>query len=83
MLTSIWAEKTRRKQERRASKPRRKIALKSQYAREKQEGTFRLEWAVLNCFWRQGFTIRECADVLDESEDAIEFAIDMTFQNPR
>ena len=82
-MLNIWAEKARRKQERRASKPRRKNALRSQYAREKREGTFRLDWAVLNCHFRQGFTIRECADVLNESEDAIEFAIDMTIQNAR
>ena len=55
--------------------------LKTEYEAEKANGTFRLNWAVIQCHWRKGLTVGEMAKVLGEDERTIEFEIDIANQN--
>ena len=55
--------------------------LKTQYAKEKSEGTFRLNWAVIQCHFREKLTLLETSKVLGVDSDAICFEIDIARQN--
>ena len=55
--------------------------LKTEYEAEKANGTFRLNWAVIHCYWRKKLSLRETAFVLGVEERTIEFEIDIARQN--
>ena len=69
-----------RQAERRATKPRRIVKLTAHYARLKRQGKFNMQWAIIECYWRQGFTLEECAQVLGVSEEEAQFARDLALQ---
>ena len=76
-----WTRRAIRKAERRRTKPARIAKLTAHYARLKREGEFNLQWAIINCYWRQGFTLEECAKVLGITEEEAKFARDLAIQN--
>ena len=62
-------------------RPRRLQKLAAYYTRLKAEGKLNLQFAVINCIWRQGFTISETAKVLNLTEDDVLFHRDLARQN--
>ena len=73
--------RSNRKLERRLTKPRRLQKLAAYYTRLKAEGKLNIQFAVITCIWRQGFTISETARVLNLTEDDVSFRRDLARQN--
>ena len=78
-----WTRRAQRKADRRRTKPQRIKNAKAHYARQKADGTFSTRWAVLNCYFRERFSLGECSEVLDIAEDRIMFEIDTIRQDAR
>lgn len=76
-----WTRRAIRKAERRRTKPARIAERKKRSARKKAEGTFKLNWEFAQCYWREGFTIAECADVLGITEAEARLERDIAQQN--
>ena len=54
--------------------------LTAHYTNLKKQGTFNIQFAIINCYWRQKLTLAECAKVLGITEDAAHFARDLAIQ---
>ena len=57
--------------------------LKSKYETEKANGTFCLQWEIIQCYWREGLTLSEMEKVFGLDEETIGFQIDIARQNAR
>ena len=57
--------------------------LKSKHEALKANGTFRFQWAIIQCYWREGLTLAEMEKVFGLDEETIGFAIDTARQNAR
>ena len=76
-----WTRRAIRKAERRATYQQRIAERKARYAQEKADGTFHLQWEFIQCYWREGFSLSECAEVLGITEEQASFERDIAIQN--
>lgn len=76
-----WKAKMKREAdaEKREAKLRR---LKRKYGNPERRN-WRVNWAVIQLYWRENLTVEECAEVLGISEESVEFEIDIAKQNAK
>ena len=76
-----WTRRAQRKADRRRTKPQRMAERKARAAQAKADGTFNLQWSFITCYWREGFSIAECAEVLGITEEQALLEREIAIQN--